>query len=514
MPGDRRLSLFACSLALALLGVGPSSAAAGHSAKASAGGADGRYIVTYRASGAHAVPASRVTPETAVRERTLGFDADTRYRSALKGFSARLSSADVRALEADPEVALVSPDRAVHALADVPVASGELVPAGLRRLGAATFEAVRGASSAAVAVLDTGVDLDHPDLLVEDGVNCTGAGPADDDHGHGTHVAGTIAARNDGAGVVGVAPGTRIFAVKVLDANGSGDYSDILCGIDWVTANAAVLGIGVANMSLGGLGSYSTCSSEPLHLAVCSSTAAGVLYTVAAGNDGWDLGAAPPDVPAWYPEVLTVTAMADSDGRAGATGAVPSCLSGEIDDSRASFSNYSTAASDNAHSIAAPGVCVRSTVPGGGYATMSGTSMAAPHIAGAVALCLGEGGASGPCTGLAPAQIIDRMRADAAAHATATNGFSGDPLQPLGSRWYGHLSWLGPSDSVAETPSPAPVPTPASAPAASPVPPAPTCTVRRSVRRHRHTRVLRRHGHKRKRVVRIHRHVRYVRTCR
>src|SRR5687768_7490923 len=181
MPGDRRLSLFACSLALALLGAGPSSAAADHSAKASAAGADGHYIVTYRVSGAHGVPASRVTPETAARERTLGFDADTRYRSALKGFSARLSSADVRALEADPEVALVSPDRAVHALADVPVASGELVPAGLRRLGAATFEAVRGASSTAVAVLDTGVDLDHPDLLVEDGVNCTGAGPADDD---------------------------------------------------------------------------------------------------------------------------------------------------------------------------------------------------------------------------------------------------------------------------------------------------------------------------------------------
>jgi subtilisin len=265
-------------------------------------------------------------------------------------------------------------------------------------------------------------------------------------------------------------------------------------------------------MSLGGLGSYSTCTSEAFHLAVCNSTAAGVVYTVAAGNDGWDLGAPPPDVPAWFPEVLTVTAMADSDGQPGAAGGAPSCRPSEADDQRASFSNYSTAASDNAHVIAAPGVCVRSTVPGGGYATMSGTSMASPHIAGAVARCLGEEGAGGPCTGLAPAQIIDRLRADAAAHATGANGFGGDPLQPAGSRWYGHLSWLGAGGSGAVTSAPEPAATPP--PATSPAPRAPICTVRRSVRRHRHVRIARRHGHRRKRIVRIHRHVRHVRTCR
>ncbi len=193
-------------------------------------------------------------------------------------------------------------------------------------------------------------------------------------------------------------------------------------------------------MSLGGLGDdYSACAGDPLHLAICNSTDAGVVYTAAAGNNGWDWGAPPPDVPAWFPEVLTVTAMADSDGQPGGTGGAPSCRPAEVDDRRASFSNFSHDADDDRHAVAAPGVCIRSTWPGGGYATLSGTSMAAPHVAGLVALCMGEGGAAGPCTGLAPADVIQRIRADAQARATAANGFQGDPLQPLG-RYFGHLA--------------------------------------------------------------------------
>ena len=111
----------------------------------------------------------------------------------------------------------------------------------------------------------------------------------------------------------------------------------------------------------------------------------------------------------------------------------------EVDDKRASFSNFSHEADDDGHAVAAPGVCIRSTWPGGGYATLSGTSMAAPHVAGLVALCMGEGGAGGPCSGLAPAQVIQKIRADAQAQATAANGFQGDPLQPLG-RYFGHLA--------------------------------------------------------------------------
>jgi subtilisin len=471
-----------------------------------------RYVVTYHAAGSDGVPAGRVDTETSARERALGFESELSFKRAVRGFAARLSDADVQALEADPEVALVAPDREVHALDAVPVAAGDSVPFGVRRLEAATTAQAHAASSVNVAVIDTGVDLDHPDLVVANGINCAGSGPADDDHGHGTHVAGTVAARSNGTGVVGVAPGTKVYAVKVLDAQGSGYFSDIICGIDWVTANAAALGIRVANMSLGGLGDYSSCAQEPLHQAVCNSTAAGVVYTVAAGNDGWNWGAEPPDVPAWFPEVLTVTAVSDSDGEPGATGGAPACRPGETDDRRASFSNHSTAAADNGHTVAAPGVCVLSTLPGGGYGTMSGTSMAAPHVAGLVALCMGESGASGPCAGLDPAEVVQKVRADAESHATAANGFNGDPLHPLGGRWYGYLASAAASTGTTLA---APPPTPAAPtpPAAAPAPRVPTCTVRRVVRRHRHVVVRRTRVGKRKRSVRIHRHVRRIRVC-
>ena len=134
----------------------------------------------------------------------------------------------------------------MHALALAPLAAGETVPTGVARIEAANAREGHEASSVGVAVLDTGIDLDHPDLVAQDGKNCIASGSADDDNGHGTHVAGTIGARNQGAGVVGVAPGTTVYAVKVLDADGSGLWSNIICGIDWVTANAASLGIRVA----------------------------------------------------------------------------------------------------------------------------------------------------------------------------------------------------------------------------------------------------------------------------
>ena len=194
----------------------------------------------------------------------LGFDARHEYRRALKGFAAELSTADVRALRQDPEVAMVSPDLEVRALAVAPLAAGESVPTGVARIEAANGREGHQASSVGVAVLDTGIDLDHPDLTAHDGKNCIASGSADDDNGHGTHVAGTVGARNQGAGVVGVAPGTALYAVKVLNGSGSGLWSNVICGIDWVTANAASLGIKVANMSLGGLGDdYSNCAERP-----------------------------------------------------------------------------------------------------------------------------------------------------------------------------------------------------------------------------------------------------------
>src|SRR3712207_2258055 len=161
-------------------------------------------------------------------------------------------------------------------------------------------------------------------------------------------------------------------------------------------------------MSLGGVGQrLAPCATttDPVHKAICTSTAAGVTYVVAAGNDGWDFDYAPaPDFPAAYPEVLTVSAMSDSDGQPGATGGAPTCTTGEGDDRYARFSNFAGTSAGAAHTVAGPGVCIRSTWPGGGYATISGTSMAAPHLAGTVALWLGEGGQSGPCPRAAPAR--------------------------------------------------------------------------------------------------------------
>jgi subtilisin len=472
----------------------------------------GSYIVSYDVTGSDAVSSGEVVAETREREQDLGFRARHEYRRALKGFAAELSTTDVRALRQDPEVASVSPDLQVRALALAPLASGETVPTGVARIEAANDREGHEASSVAVAVLDTGIDLDHPDLVARDGKNCIASGSADDDNGHGTHVAGTIGARNQGAGVVGVAPGTAVYAVKVLDGSGSGLWSNVICGIEWVTANASSLGIKVANMSLGGLADdYSTCAGDPLHLAICNSTDAGVVYSAAAGNNGWDWGAPPPDVPAWFPEVLTVTATADSDGQPGGTGGAPSCRPGEVDDRRASFSNFSDDANDDRHAVAAPGVCIRSTWPGGGYATLSGTSMAAPHVAGLVALCMGEGGAGGPCTGLAPADVIQRIRADAQAQATAANGFQGDPLRPLG-RYFGHLASATATTGMAlRAADPPPPPPPA---VVTPAPRAPTCTIKRIVRRHRHVVIRRTRAGKRHRTVITHRHVRKQRTCR
>ena len=417
----------------------------------------GQYIVTYNRS------AESPSEETRVRERRQGFEADFVYRQAVEGFSAELSQAQVDRLEADPEVATVTPDRKVKA--EAALASAEPTPPpGVRRIGAATTSSVREASGANVAVIDSGIDLDHPDLDAESGKNCVSPGsPADDDNGHGTHVAGTIGAENDGSGVVGVAPGTKLHAAKVLAGDGSGTASQVICGIDWVTATRTdgdpANDIEVANMSLGGAGPpVATCATttDPEHKAICASTAAGVSYVVAAGNDEWDFDFADqPDTPAAYPEVLTVSAMADSDGQAGGSGIAPVCRAGEADDRYASFSNFAATAAGGAHTIAAPGVCIRSTWPGGSYATSSGTSMASPHVAGAVALCLDEGGRAGPCAGRSPAEIIDKMRADAASRLAAEggSGFAGDPGQALPGLYFGYLTWAkaASSDSVPPT---------------------------------------------------------------
>jgi subtilisin family serine protease len=413
----------------------------------------GRFIAVYKRS------VDKPGTRTAALERAHGFKAKHRFAKTLSGFSAELSPGQVKRLEQDPAVEVVVPDRPVHATtATATLRSGDSIPPGIRRIGAASTSAVSG-PGATVAVLDSGIDLSHPDLSAFDGKNCIGTGPATDDNGHGTHVAGTIGAENDGSGVTGVAPGTRLMSVKVLGADGSGSWSSMICGIEWVTSTLADSDpsndVRVANMSLGGLGDpVRACSvtTDPLHRAICKATDAGVSFIVAAGNDAWDFDhPTVPDVPAAYPEVLTVTAMTDTDGKLGALGTSPGCSPGDRDDRYASFSNFAATPAGEAHTVAAPGTCIRSTVPGARYATWSGTSMAAPHIAGAVALCVSENSIPGACSGLSPSEVIARVRRDAQERASnvPTYGFVGDTDRPLSGVHFGRLLWAG--DSISPT---------------------------------------------------------------
>jgi len=428
MPSARRLAaVVGCAVALALSGASDAAAASGP------------YVVVYRDTVADPLAT------TAQLEGTYGFNARFKYASALKGFAATLSDTQRTLLAADPVVAYVTTDKTVNASGLVPVASGETVPPGIRRVGAATLTQAHQAGNAAVAVIDSGVDLKNADLNSASGTNCVTTGTAaQDDNGHGTNVAGILAAKNTGSTLTGVAPGTKIYAVKVLNSRATGTLSQIICGIDWVTANAAALNITVANMSIAGGGSNdNNCgntNNDAWHKAVCRSVAVGVTYVASAGNSKTSFAST---IPAAYPEVLTTTAMSDTDGASGAKGAAPKCKSGEKDDSYGTYSNYAVSSTEISHTIAAPGTSVRGDKIGGGTGTYYGTSQAAPHVAGTVALCLGSGGATGPCSGLTPAQIVSKLRGDAATYATLSNGFTGDPLHPISGKYFGYLAAAG-----------------------------------------------------------------------
>jgi subtilisin len=349
-------------------------------AAAPAAGAEtipGSYIVTLKA-GEPAAAAERA------RDRH-GATVDHVYRHALRGYAARMSERAAARLADDPDVASVIADRRVSIAAKPggggSAAAAQTLPTGIDRVDAELSSTRAGDGSGVVnvdvAVIDTGI-ASHPDLDVRGGKNCSTGRSYSDGNGHGTHVAGTIGARDDGAGVVGVAPGARLWAVRVLNNQGSGSWSSIICGVDWVTANRTT--IEVANMSLGGSGSEPAgagCSTgDALHDAICRSVQGGVTYAVAAGNEGRDAAGA---VPAAYDEVITVSALADFDGKSGGSGA-PTCRS-DVDDTLADFSNYGADVD-----LIAPGVCINSTWTGGGFNTISGTSMASPHVAGAAAL--------------------------------------------------------------------------------------------------------------------------------
>lgn len=309
--------------------------------------------------------------------RAYGLQPGFVYQHALKGMSALVPEGRLKALQHDPRVAYVVEDlqRSI---------SAQTIPTGIQRIFAdenANID-IDGSDDfrvdVDVAVIDTGIDLQHPDLNVAGGVNCTlsilnayCATGGDDDHYHGTHVAGTIGAIDNEEGVVGVAPGARLWAVKVLNKRGSGWSSWIIAGIDWVAEHADT--IEVANMSLGGSG-----FSQAEYDAIQGAVNAGVAFAVAAGNEDDD---ANNYSPGGFDNVLSVSALADFNGLPGG-GAAPTCRT-DVDDTLADFSNWGPEVD-----IAAPGVCILSTYPleKGGYGTISGTSMASPHAAGALAL--------------------------------------------------------------------------------------------------------------------------------
>jgi subtilisin family serine protease len=343
---------------------------------------EGSYIVTLQ-------PGNDPEHDAPGLAREHGGQAGHIYKRALRGFSYEGTEEGAARLARHPKVRTVVPDRRVEATA-------QTVPMGIRRIDGPLSSTVSGDGAGAVgvdiAVLDTGIDVDHPDLNVVGGRNCSSGSSYDDGNGHGTHVAGTAAARDDGSGVVGVAPGARLWAVRVLDSSGNGTWSSVICGIDWVTANRST--IEVANMSLGGSGSAGSCTDGGLRQAICTSVASGVTYAVAAGNSAINVANY---VPASFPEVITVSALADFNGLPGG-GASATCRADQ-DDTLADFSNYGAGVD-----LIAPGVCINSTWMGGGYSTISGTSMATPHVAGAAALYLSEH------SGASPSQVKSELQ--------------------------------------------------------------------------------------------------------
>jgi len=326
----------------------------------------GQYIVVFKASTnksldqfsyAERVQLVKLEAKQVISKYNISEDAvQLAYGTALRGFSAKLSDGELSRLKNDDRIDYIVPDKMFTLKkpgTEPPPPTGEDVPWGIARVGTAS-----GVGRTAW-IIDTGIDFDHPDLNVDVARSAvfTRDKSADDNNGHGTHCAGTVAAIDNDLGVIGVAAGATVVPIKVLDRRGSGAYSGVIAGIDYVAANADA-GDAV-NMSLGG-GVY-----QPVDDAVLAASQTGIYFALAAGNESDDaLNHSPARVNG--SNIWTISAMGEGD-------------------EWAYFSNYGTPVD-----YCMPGYYIYSTAKGGGYTTMSGTSMAAPHMCGVLLMTNGH----------------------------------------------------------------------------------------------------------------------------
>jgi subtilisin len=333
--------------------------------------------------------AFRSAPGAADEALVRGAGGQVRNRFHLvSAIAATLTPEAVAALRANPRVALVEPDVRIFAV------DAELDNSwGVKRINAGTVHAGGNSGTGVkVGIIDTGIDYNHPELAANyaggwDFVN-TDADPFDDNK-HGTHVAGTVAAVDNDLGVVGVAPQASLYALKVLDASGSGDFSAVIAALEWAVDH----GLQVTNNSYGSTQDPGTLAQQ----AFDNAAAAGIVNVAAAGNSGNCAGTGDSVTwPARYDSVIAVAATDQND--------VSPCFS----------------STGPKVELAAPGVNVNSTVPGGGFELLSGTSMASPHVAGAAALVIASGIADANSNG----RINDEVRAalDNSAHDLGNAG--------------------------------------------------------------------------------------------